>query len=189
MEKTYIYDAIRSPRGMAKECGSLHSLTPLELLKHLYKALEVRTGLNPAEVDDVMLGCVSQVGEQGGNIARASVIYAGWPDHVPGITLSRFCSSSLDATCLAADRIAAGSSQMLVTGGVESMSRVPMLSDKPSWMMDPATIYKTRTVPLGCAADLIATKAGLADNNLIATLNKASSGHTRHKAKAILTTH
>lgn len=166
MDKTYIYDAIRTPRGLAKEHGSLHSLTPMELMKQLYTALENRSAINPADVDDIMLGCVSQVGEQGGNIARASAVYAGWPDHVPGITVNRFCSSSLDAACLASDRIAAGNSQLLVTGGVESMSRVPMLSDKASWMTDPATIYKTRTVPLGNAADLIATQEGFSRKDL-----------------------
>ncbi|NNC99983.1 MAG: acetyl-CoA C-acyltransferase [Gammaproteobacteria bacterium] len=160
MKTAYLYDAIRSPRGLAREQGALHQVTPFELLKQLYQALQDRSALRIVDVDDVMLGCVSQYGEQGGNIARASAVYAGWPDHVPGLTLSRFCSSSLDASCLAADRIAAGSCEVLVTGGVESMSRVPMLADKPSWMIDPEMVHKTRTVPLGNAADLIATEEG-----------------------------
>ena len=160
MSAVYIYDAIRTPRGIAKETGALHQLSALELLAQLYSALVARTNLDPAQVDDIVLGCVSQVGEQGGNIARASALYAGWPQHVPGMTLNRFCSSSLDACCSAYDAIASGSKNIVVTGGVESMSRVPMLADKPAWMIEPKLAFKTKAVPLGNSADLVATLQG-----------------------------
>lgn len=158
--KAYIYDAIRTPRTVAKKHGGLHEVSPYELLAQLFTALQQRTGISSAVVEDVMLGCVSQVGEQGGNMAKVALLYAGWPEHIPGLTLNRFCSSSLDATCLAADRICAGSAKALLTGGVESMSRVPMLADKPAWMLDPVLSAKTRTIPLGNGADLLATLGG-----------------------------
>ncbi|MBT8114728.1 MAG: acetyl-CoA C-acyltransferase [Arenicella sp.] len=166
MQAVYIYDAVRTPRAIAKDHGALHRLSPLELLKQLSVALQQRTGLDPADLDDVVLGCVSQFGEQAGNIARAAVINAGWPDHVPGMTVARFCSSSLDAACVAFDRIAAGSNQLIVAGGVESMSRVPMQSDQPQWMMDFSPHNATRWIPIGICADLIATQQGYSRKDL-----------------------
>ncbi|MFT5573377.1 MAG: acetyl-CoA C-acetyltransferase [Cryomorphaceae bacterium] len=158
MTPTYIYDAIRTPRGKAKKDGALHHVHPYELLKQLYSALESRNTLNPADIEDVLLGCVSQFGEQAGNIARASLIYAGWPDHVPGLTLNRFCSSSLDATAYAADRISCGRTSAMISGGIESMSRVRMMSDQPQWMTDPEWLQKVRGFPLGIGADLLASQ-------------------------------
>jgi acetyl-CoA C-acetyltransferase len=158
MTPTYIYDAIRTPRGKAKKDGALHNVHPYELLTQLYSALESRNMLNSADIEDVLLGCVSQFGEQAGNIARASLIYAGWPDHVPGLTLNRFCSSSLDATAYAADRISCGRTSAMVSGGIESMSRVRMMSDHPQWMTDPQWLERVRGFPLGIGADLLATQ-------------------------------
>jgi acetyl-CoA C-acetyltransferase len=160
MTKAFIYDAIRTPRGVAKESGALNEFNPLELLKQLYFALQSRTQLNPELIEDVMLGCVTQIGEQGGNIARASILYAGLPESIPGLTINRFCSSSLDATGIAAEKIKSGAYSVLVAGGVESMSRVAAFSDKPAWMLEPKLSMKTRAVPIGIGADLIATLAG-----------------------------
>ncbi len=162
----YIVDAIRTPRGVAKEGGGLNSLASIELISQLLAALTERTALTPQQVDDVFLGCVSQYGEQAGNIARASLLYAGWPHNVPGLSLNRFCSSSLDASCLAADRIASGTASIMLAGGVESMSRVRMFSDIPAWMTDAALMEKTGLVPLGESADLIATLEGFSRADL-----------------------
>ena len=166
MQPVFIYDAVRTPRARAKPNGALHSLTSLQLLQPLYQALRERTGFEPGHINDVILGCVSQYGEQAGNIARASVIQAGWPDHVPGMTLSRFCSSSLDAICVAMDRIGSGHAQQIIAGGVESMSRVPMQSDQPAWMLDFSEENPTRWVPIGICADLIATLEGYSREDL-----------------------
>jgi len=162
----YIYDAVRSARAIAKPHGGLHDISASELLKQLYSALKSRNDIPLQHIEDVILGCVTQYGEQAGNIARTSAIYAQWPDQIPGISVNRFCSSSLDAVCLAADKIRAGSNQMLVTGGVESMSRTAMFSDQPNWMLDPASIAANRTIPLGGAADFIATKEGFTRSDL-----------------------
>lgn len=166
MTDVFIYDAIRTPRGKAKRDGLLHDVHPFELLKQLYAALASRNNLNPAIVEDVLLGCVSQFGEQAGNIARASLIYAAWPDHVPGLTLNRFCSSSLDATAFAADRILAGKTKVMVSGGIESMSRVAMLSDHPQWMIHPQWLENVRGFPLGIGADVLASMEGFTRDDL-----------------------
>ena len=160
MNKAYIYDAIRTPRGLAKDTGALHDFNPLDLLDVLYQALQQRTQVDFNDIEDVMLGCVTQIGEQGGNVARASILYSNLPESLPGITVNRFCSSSLDATGLAAERIASGKYSAMLTGGVESMSRVAAFSDKPAWMIDPALSMKTRAIPIGIGADLIATLSG-----------------------------
>lgn len=162
----YIYQAIRAPRAKAKPSGALHQLHPYEILKQLYTALIDRTKLQPELVDDVLLGCVTQSGEQAGNIARASLNYSGWPSHVPGLTINRFCSSSLDATAYAADRIAAGRASMVISGGIESMSRVPMLSDQAQWMLDLALTETMNTFPLGVGADIVASLAGYSRDQL-----------------------
>ena len=157
MKQAFIYDAIRTPRGRAKNDGGLTDLTPFELLKVLYDALEQRTHLDRNRVEDVVLGCVTQVGEQGGNIAKASLLYAGWPDHVPGLTVNRYCSSGIDAINIAAMKVMTGQAQCTIAGGIEMMSRVPMLSDKATLFSDSAQALSHRMLMMGSGADLIAS--------------------------------
>ena len=157
MKEVFIYDAIRSPRAKAKEAGGLHDLLPHELLKSLYASLVERTGLDPAMVGDVLLGCVTQHGEQAANIAKTSVMYAGWPSSVGGMTVNRFCSSSIDAISLGMLKIAASQENAIVAGGVEMMSRVPMLSDEAKAFIDPAFAAQCQMLMMGSGADLIAT--------------------------------
>ena len=161
MKSALIYDALRSPRGRAKEGASLNSLTPQALLQQLYAALEDRTGLVPGEVADVILGCVTQAGEQAGNIAKNSTLYAGWPGSVPGLTVNRYCSSGIDAMALAALKVGAGQAGVTVAGGVEMMSRVPMLADKARVFTDPQFAAQCRMLMMGNGADLIATLHGI----------------------------
>lgn len=157
MKQAFIYDAIRTPRGRAKNDGGLTDLTPFELLKALYDALEQRTHLDRNRVEDVVLGCVTQVGEQGGNIAKASLLYAGWPDHIPGLTVNRYCSSGIDAINIAAMKVMTGQAQCTIAGGIEMMSRVPMLSDKATLFSDSAQALSHRMLMMGSGADLIAS--------------------------------
>jgi acetyl-CoA C-acetyltransferase len=157
VKQAFIYDAIRTPRGRAKADGGLADLTPFELLKTLYDALEQRTHLDRNRVEDVVLGCVTQVGEQGGNIAKASLLYAGWPDHVPGLTVNRYCSSGIDAINIAAMKVMTGQAQCTIAGGIEMMSRVPMLSDKATLFSDSAQALRHRMLMMGSGADLIAS--------------------------------
>lgn len=161
MTDVYLYDAVRTPRGKGREGGALHGLTPLDLQKTLIDAVLERTGLDPADIDDLILGCVTQVGEQGGNIAKVAALYAGLPSSVPGITVNRYCTSGLDACSFAAMKIATGMDRLVLAGGVECMSRVPMLSDKASFYTDPAVVQKTRFVPMGLAADLVGSLEGI----------------------------
>ncbi len=158
--EAYIYAAVRTPRGAAKPTGGLAGIPPLDLLAQLYAALRERSQLDPALLDDVVLGCVTQIGEQGANIARISLLYAGWPEQIPGVTLNRFCASGLDAVTYAALKVHSGMEQLVLAGGVESMSRVPMFSDQGAWFADPAVSAATRFVHMGVAADLLATLEG-----------------------------
>lgn len=157
MKEAFIYDAIRSPRTKAKDSGGLHDLTPQELLKQLYEHLRQRTDLNPDLIGEIILGCVTQHGEQAGNIAKTSALYAGLPSHIGGMTVSRFCSSGIDAISLAALKIGAGHEQAVIAGGVEMMSRVPMLSDKARAFIDPAFAAQCQMLMMGSGADLIAS--------------------------------
>ena len=152
MNSVYIYDAIRTARARAKDSGGLHDLRPHDLLKALYRALEQRSGLDPHLVGDVLLGCVTQHGDQAGNIAKTSTLYAGWPTTVGGLTVNRFCSSSIDAIAIAALKVAAGQERATVAGGVEMMSRVPMLSDQASVFVDPAFAAQCHMLMMGSAA-------------------------------------
>lgn len=161
MEQAFIYDAIRTPRGRAKESGGLHDILPFDLLKTLYRALEERTGLDPALVGEVALGCVTQHGEQAGNIAKTSALYAGWPASVSGLTVNRFCSSGLDAVNFAALKVAAGQEELAVGGGIEMMSRVPMLSDQAAAFTDVKIAVRSKVLMMGSGADLIATLYGV----------------------------
>lgn len=159
--EAYIYDAIRTPRGRGKASGSLHEVKPVSLVIGLIHELRARfPGLDPATIDDVVLGVVSPIGDQGGDIAKTAAIAAGLPHTVAGVQLNRFCASGLDAVNVAAQKVRSGMEEMVLAGGVEAMSRVPMGSDGGAWAMDPDTSYETGFVPQGIGADLIATLAG-----------------------------
>ena len=153
----FIYDAIRSPRTKPKETGGLADLTPLELMRQMYSHMEARTGLDKNAIADVILGCATQAGEQAGNIAKSSLLYANWPDNIPGITVNRYCASSLDAVNLAALKVDARQGKAILAGGIEMMSRVPMLADKAKVFMDPETAMHCRMLMMGNGADLIAS--------------------------------
>ncbi len=157
----WIYDTVRTPRGAGRDKGSLAGVKPLALTAGLYRALQQRLDFDPALVADVVLGCVTQFGDQGTNPARISVLYAGWPDTVAGITVNRFCTSALDACHLAALKVSAGGEQFAIGGGVESMSRVPMFSDEGAWLKDKEVMRRTAFTPLGISADLVASLDGI----------------------------
>ena len=160
MADAFIYDHVRTPRGRGKPDGSLHGVTPIQLAAQTLQAVRDRNQLNTALLDDVVLGCVSPLGEQGANIARVAVLVAGYDETVPGQQLNRFCASGLEAVNNAAAQVMSGQSNAVVAGGVESMSRVPMGSDGGAWATDPAVAYNTYFVPQGVGADLIATLDG-----------------------------
>jgi acetyl-CoA C-acetyltransferase len=153
-----VFDAIRTPRGKGKSNGSLHATKPVDLVVGLMHEMLIRNErLDPKRVDDVVLGCVSPVGDQGMDIAKTAAIKAGLPDTVAGVQLNRFCASGLEAVNIAAQKVASGWEDLVFAGGVESMSRVPMGADGGAWAMDPETNYDTSFVPQGISADLIAT--------------------------------
>ena len=153
-----VFDAIRTPRGKGKSNGALHTVKPVDLVVGLMHETLIRNeSLDPKRVDDVVLGCVSPVGDQGADIAKTAAIKAGLPDTVAGVQLNRFCASGLEAVNIAAQKVASGWEDLVFAGGVESMSRVPMGSDGGAWAMDPETNYDTSFVPQGISADLIAT--------------------------------
>jgi acetyl-CoA C-acetyltransferase len=153
-----VFDAIRTPRGKGKVNGSLHATKPVDLVVGLmHEMLSRNPDLDPERIDDVVLGCVSPVGDQGADIAKTAAIKAGLPDTVAGVQLNRFCASGLEAVNIAAQKVASGWEDLVWAGGVESMSRVPMGSDGGAWMTDPETNLETHFVPQGVGADLIAT--------------------------------
>ncbi|MFI5608837.1 acetyl-CoA C-acetyltransferase [Amycolatopsis sp. NPDC051903] len=158
--EAYIYEAMRTPRGKNKG-GALHGTKPLDLVVGLIEELKVRhPNLDPQAIDDIVLGVVSPVGEQGADIARTAALVAGLPETVAGVQLNRFCASGLEATNVAAQKVRSGWDQLIIAGGVESMSRVPMGSDGGALFMDPTTAYDEYIVPQGIGADLIATMEG-----------------------------
>ena len=160
MAEAFVYDAIRTPRGKGKSDGSLHEVKPIALLSGVLRELQARHDFDTAEVEDVVMGCVSPVGEQGSCIAKTAALAAGWDWRVAGMQLNRFCASGLEAVNLAAQKVASGWEDLVVAGGVESMSRVPMGSDSGAWAADPKTNFDTGFVPQGIGADLIATLEG-----------------------------
>jgi len=162
----FIYDHVRTPRGRGRSNGSLHEVPSVELASQVLRALRDRSQLDTSMVDEVALGIVSPVGEQGCNLARTAVLNAGYSQTVPGIQLNRFCSSGLDAVNYAAAQIMSGQSQLIVAGGVESMSRVPMSADGGAWYSDPQLVYQNHMVPQGIGADLIATLCGFTRNTI-----------------------
>lgn len=161
MAEAFVYDHIRTPRGRGKAVGSLHEVKPVDLVVGLLDELKTRNPtLDPARVDDVVLGVVTPIGDQGGDIAKTAALKAGYPETVAGVQLNRFCASGLEAVNQAAQRVRSGFEDLVIAGGVESMSRVPMGSDGGAWAMDPATALQTGFVPQGIGADLIATIEG-----------------------------
>ncbi len=158
--EAYIFDAVRTPRGRGKKDGSLHSVKPVTLVTQILEALRQRNSLDTSQVDDIVLGCVTAVGDQGADIAKTAALAADWDEVVAGVTLNRFCASGLEAVNLAAMKVRSGWEDLVVAGGVEAMSRVPMGSDGGAWATDPATNLHTGFMPQGIGADLIATLAG-----------------------------
>ena len=160
MTDAFILDAVRSPRGRGRPDGSLHSITPIQLAAQTLSALRDRTSLDTSVVDDVILGCVTPVGEQGADIARIAALTAGYAENVPGKQLNRFCASGLEAVNTAAAQVMAGQSDMVIGGGVEHMSRCTMGMDGGAWAIDPAVAWALHFIPQGISADLIATIEG-----------------------------
>ncbi|WP_293390138.1 acetyl-CoA C-acetyltransferase [Nevskia sp.] len=166
MNEAFIFDAVRTPRGKGKKDGSLHEVTPVHLLGNLFNALENRNSLDTSQVDDVVIGCVTPVGEQGADIARTAILYSGWAENVPGVTQSRFCASGLESVNLAAMKVMSGQEDLIVAGGVESMSRWPMGSDGGAWAMDPRINEQLGFAPQGIGADLIASLEGFSRHDV-----------------------
>ncbi|MCX4029549.1 acetyl-CoA C-acetyltransferase [Endozoicomonas sp. SM1973] len=177
-QQAYIFDAIRTPRGKGKSNGALYCIKPVRLVSNLLSALQQRHNLDTAQVDDVVLGCVTPIGDQGGNIAKTATSLADWDITVAGVQINRFCASGLEAVNMAAMKVASGWEQLVVCGGVESMSRVPMGSDGGAWALDPETNIHTAFVPQGISADLIASLEGFSrtqlDEYAVSSQQKAS---------------
>ena len=191
MGDAFIFDHVRTPRGKGRRDGSLHQASPVWLLRTLLQALQQRSQLDTALVDDVVLGCVTPVGEQGADIARTAVLDAEWSQTVAGVTQSRFCASGLESINLAAAKVASGFEDLVVAGGVESMSRWAMGSDGGAWFMDPRINQKLGFVPQGVGADLIATLEGWAraDVDAFALHSHAKAAAARaagHFAKSLI---
>ena len=160
MNEAFIVEAIRTPRGKGKSDGSLHEVKPVALLSGLLQTLQKRCDLDTAQVEDIVMGCVTPIGEQGSCIAKTAALAAGWDWKASGFQLNRFCASGLEAVNLAAQKVRSGWEDVVVAGGIESMSRVPMGSDHGAWAMDPETNLNTSFVPQGIGADLLATLEG-----------------------------
>jgi len=166
MAEAYIYDAVRTPRGKGKKDGSLHEITALSLAVQVLNALKERNDLDTSKVDDVILGCVAPIGEQGADIARTAVLNADYSQSTAGVQINRFCASGLEACNMAAAKVISGEADMAIGGGVESMSRVPMGSDGGAWPVDPTSAFKTYFVPQGISADAIATIYGFSRDDV-----------------------
>ncbi|WP_443970720.1 acetyl-CoA C-acetyltransferase [Sphingobium sp. CR28] len=159
--EAFIYDAVRTPRGRGKPDGSLHEITPIQLATQALEAIRDRNSIDTADVDDVILGCVAPVGEQGTDIARLAVLNAGFAETTAGVQINRFCASGLEATNMAIAKVMTGEADFVIGGGVESMSRVPMGADGGAWASDPSVAFSTYFAPQGIGADVIATKFGI----------------------------
>jgi len=166
MSEAYIYDAVRTPRGKGKKSGSLHEITALELATQPLRAIRDRNELDTSDVDDVVLGCVSPVGEQGADIARVAVLNAEYAQTTAGVQIDRFCASGLEACNMAASKVMTGEADMAIGGGIESMSRVPMGAAGGAWSSDPQVAMKTYFAPQGIGADTIATKYGFSRDDV-----------------------
>ncbi len=166
MGEAYIYDAVRTPRGKGKKSGSLHEITALDLATQPLKAIRERNDLDTSNVDDVVFGCVSPVGEQGADIARVAVLNADYAQTTAGVQIDRFCASGLEACNMAASKVMTGEADMAIGGGIESMSRVPMGAAGGAWPADPQVAMKTYFAPQGIGADTIATKYGFSRDDV-----------------------
>jgi acetyl-CoA C-acetyltransferase len=191
MPDCFIYDHVRTPRGRGKPDGALHRVTALELASQTLAAIRDRNGLDTADIDDVVLGCVDPVGEAGGDIARAAAINAGYAQSVPGVQINRFCASGLDAVNFAASQIMAGAQDMAIGGGVESMSRIGIGASGGAWPVDPSIAIKSYYLPQGISADLIATKYGFSRDDVDAYAvesqkRSAASWEAGHFAKSVM---
>ncbi|MCW2338537.1 acetyl-CoA C-acetyltransferase [Sphingobium sp. B2D3A] len=164
--EAFIYDAVRTPRGRGKPDGSLHEATPVQLAVQVLQAVRDRNAIDTADVDDVILGCVAPVGEQGTDIARMAVLTAGYAETVPGVQINRFCASGLEAVNMALAKVISGEAELAIGGGVESMSRVPMGADGGAWASDPNVAYASYFAPQGIGADVIATKFGFSRDDV-----------------------
>lgn len=182
MTEAFIFDAVRTPRGKGKKDGALYSVKPVDLVAGLLKALEARNQLDTSQVDDIVLGCVTPVGDQGADIAKTAALVADWDEQVSGVQLNRFCASGLEAVNLAAMKVRSGFEDLVVAGGVESMSRIPMGSDGGAWAMDPATNMHTHFVPQGIGADLIATLEGFSRSDVDAFALRSQQKAARARA-------
>jgi acetyl-CoA C-acetyltransferase len=177
MTEALIFDALRTPRGKGKADGALHSVKPVNLVAGLLTALQARTALDTSQVDDVVLGCVTPIGDQGSDIAKTAVQVADWDVSVAGVQINRFCASGLEAVNLGAMKVRSGFEDLVVVGGVESMSRVPMGSDGGAWALDPQTNLHSHFTPQGVGADLIATLEGFSRQDV-----DAYALHSQQKA-------
>ena len=181
--QAFVYDAIRTPRGKGKKDGSLHEVKPVDLVVGLLNEIKERNpGLDPHRIDDVVLGVVTPVGDQGGDIAKTAALAAGYPETVSGVQLNRFCASGLEAVNQAAARVRSGFEDLILAGGVESMSRVAMGSDGGSWASDPATAFETSFVPQGIGADLIATLEGFSREDVDAFASESQARAAKAQA-------
>ena len=188
--EAYIYATLRTPRGKGRDSGALHSVKPVSLLAGLLRSLRERTALDTACVDDLLIGCVTPVGEQGANIARTAALVAGWHDDVPGVQINRFCASGLEAVNMAAMKVRSGWEELVVAGGVESMSRVTIGSDGGALMEDAEVAAQIGFVPQGISADLIATLEGFsrADVDAYAAQSQQRAGlaHAEGRFRSIV---
>jgi acetyl-CoA C-acetyltransferase len=166
MTEAFIYDAVRTPRGKGKKDGSLHEITGLSLAAQVLGALRDRNSLDTAIVDDVVLGCVSPIGEEGADIARTAVLAAGYAQTTAGVQVNRFCASGLEACNMAAAKVISGEAEMAIGGGIEVMSRVAMGSDGGAWPVDPMAAFPSYFVPQGVSADMIASKYGFSRDDV-----------------------
>jgi acetyl-CoA C-acetyltransferase len=191
MTEAYIYDAVRTPRGKGRPSGALYPCTPVSLAATVLRAIRDRNRLNLVWVDDVILGCVEVTGEQGGDIARSAVLLAGYARTTAGVTVSRFCASGLEACNMAAAKVICGEAELVIGGGVESMSRVPMGSSGGSLFNDPSVAFPAHSVPQGVSADLLATLRGHSRNDLDcyalqSQVRAAAAWRNRHFQKSIV---
>ncbi|MYM90906.1 acetyl-CoA C-acetyltransferase [Rugamonas sp. FT82W] len=193
MTEAYVYEAIRTPRGKGKKDGSLHTVKPITLLSGLMRELQTRHKLDTALIDDVVLGCVTPVGDQGADIAKIAALAAGWDWKVAGVQLNRFCASGLEAVNLAAQKVRSGWEDLVVAGGVESMSRVPMGSDGGAWALDPETSLRTDFLPQGIGADLIAMLDGYTreqvDAYAMRSQQKAAAARAAGRFRSVVPVH
>ncbi|HDQ4744526.1 acetyl-CoA C-acetyltransferase [Pseudomonas aeruginosa] len=185
MTDAFIYDAVRTPRGKGKKDGALHSVKPVNLMAGLLRAVQRRNDLDTAQVDDIVLGCVTSVGDQGADIAKTAALVADWDEQVAGVQINRFCASGLEAVNLGAMKVRSGFEDLVLVGGVESMSRVPMGSDGGAWALDPETNLHTSFVPQGIGADLIATLEGFSRTDVDAFALRSQQRAAKARAEGL----